>query len=214
MLSQCILQRLEAETGHYLSGWQAGFRKTRGCRDNILTLRTLLEDVLEQGEQVVATFIDYSAAFDSVSHRFLDEALKKAGASNKSRTMFRAMYKVGSAFTAIADTDGGKVRSKKFQINHGVVQGDIVPPLYFILALQLILKRHATAENKGVQFGGHKVHTLGYAHDAGLIDKMVATATKRVTAIAKGSRRRRHGNINNEDVARAVTGPCHSGNSA
>ena len=60
VLSQCLLQRLETETGGYLSDWQAGFRKSRGCRDNILTLRTLLEDVLDRGRQVVATFIDYS----------------------------------------------------------------------------------------------------------------------------------------------------------
>ena len=85
-----------------------------------------------------------------MSHRFLDETLKKAGASNKTRAMFRAMYAAASAYTAIADTDGGKVRSKKFQINRGVVQGDIVSPLYFILALQLILERHDTAEDKGV----------------------------------------------------------------
>jgi hypothetical protein len=184
-----MLKRLEEETGSYLADWQAGFRKTRGCRDNILTLRTLLEDILEQGEELVATFIDYSAAFDSVSHRFLDEALKKAGASNKSRAMFRAMYKVASAHTVVADTDGGKVRSETFQINRGVVQGDIVSPLYFILALQLILERHDTSAGKGVQFGGHTVHTLGYADDAALLDKTVAQATKRVSEIAQGSRK-------------------------
>ena len=145
--------------------------------------------MMTRNEKLILTFIDYSAAFDSVSHRFLDEALKKAGTSNKSRAMFRAMYEAASAYTAIADTDGGKVRSKKFQINRGVVQGDIVSPLYFILALQLILERHDTDEDKGVQFGGHTVHTLGYADDAALIDKTVAAATKRITAIAQGSRR-------------------------
>ena len=33
------------------------------------------------------------------------------------------------------------------------------------------------------------MHTLGYADDAALIDKTTAVATKRITAIAKGSRR-------------------------
>ena len=40
---------------------------------------------------MAVTFIDYSAAFDSVSHRFIDEMLAKAGASNKLRAMFRAV---------------------------------------------------------------------------------------------------------------------------
>ena len=33
-LSQCMLRRLENETSDFLSDWQAGFRATRGCRDN------------------------------------------------------------------------------------------------------------------------------------------------------------------------------------
>ena len=97
ILSQCLLQRLSAETDGYLADWQAGFRKLRGCRDNVMLLRTLIEDVLEQGDQVVATFVDYSAAFDSVSHKFLDIALADTGASAKSRAIFRSIYSVASA---------------------------------------------------------------------------------------------------------------------
>ena len=45
-LFQCLLTRIEKETGSYLSEWQAGFRATRGCRDNVLTLRTIYDWVL------------------------------------------------------------------------------------------------------------------------------------------------------------------------
>ena len=129
-------------------------------------LRTLYEDMLERGEQLVATFIDYSAAFDTVSHKFLDEALAKAGASDKTRAMFRAMYSAASATARVTDTDGKVLLSKPFPINRGVVQGDIVSPLYFILALEVILKKHDNVTGHGVQFGGQQVHTLGYADDA------------------------------------------------
>ena len=130
-----MLARLEIETEGFLSDWQAGFRKTRGCRDNVMVLRTLYEDMLERGEQLFVTFIDYSAAFDSVSHKFLDEALRKAGASNKTRSMFRAMYKAASAVTTVKDIDGKTVTSKCFQINRGVIQGDIISPILFVIAL-------------------------------------------------------------------------------
>ena len=112
----------------------------RGCRDNVMMLRTLIEDMLERGEQVVATFVDYSAAFDSVSHKFIDTALADAGVSAKSRAIFRAIYKAASATTRVADTDGKYVQSKSFPIRRGVVQGDITSPLYFVIDLQLILK--------------------------------------------------------------------------
>ena len=92
VLNQCLLWQLESETEHFLSDWQAGFRKNRGCRDNILTLRTLYDEMIEMGKKMYVTFIDYSAAFDTVSHKFIDEALKAAGASHKSRALFRAIY--------------------------------------------------------------------------------------------------------------------------
>ena len=41
VLSQCMLARITTETETFLSDWQAGFRSKRGCRDNVLILRTL-----------------------------------------------------------------------------------------------------------------------------------------------------------------------------
>ena len=149
VLSQCMLQRLEHETDGFLSDWQAGFRKLRGCRDNVLVLRTIYDDMLARGKQLYTTFIDYTAAFDSVSHKFLDEALRDAGASNKTRAMFRAMYKAATANVKVTGIDGKEILSEAFAISRGVVQGDIVSPLYFILALELILRRHDAMVDKG-----------------------------------------------------------------
>ena len=70
----------------------------------------------------------------------------------------------------------------------GVIQGDITSPLFFILALELILKTHDLIPGKGVEFGGENVHTLGYADDAALLDSDINTVTARVTSIAQGSR--------------------------
>ena len=92
VFAQCIHKRLEQQTAKFLSEWQAGFRSKRGCRDNVLVLRTLCDYILRQDKKLYATFIDYSAAFDTVSHRFIDVALTKSGATNKSRAIFRAVY--------------------------------------------------------------------------------------------------------------------------
>ena len=74
--------------------------------------------------------------------KFLDKALAKAGASNKCRAMFRSIYASATARTKVSDTDGKSVLSDAFAINRGVVQGDITSPLYFIIALELLLKTH------------------------------------------------------------------------
>ena len=39
-LSQIMLARMTAQCDGFLQDWQAGFRKSRGCRDNITILRT------------------------------------------------------------------------------------------------------------------------------------------------------------------------------
>ena len=90
----------------FLPESQAGFRKKRGCRDNIFALSVLLDSVLQSKKECIITFIDYVAAFDSVAHRFLDEALRQAGASAKTRAMFRAVYSKAAAVVRVRNRDG------------------------------------------------------------------------------------------------------------
>jgi hypothetical protein len=144
--------------------------------------------MMELGKKMCATYIDYSAAFDTVSHKFIDKALKAAGASNKSRALFRAIYEAASATTKVPSTDGTEVLSAPFSIDRGVIQGDITSPLYFILALELILRTHDNNRGKGVKFGDQTLDTLGYADDAALLDVDTNVATERVTSIASGSK--------------------------
>ena len=85
----------------HLQDWQAGFRRGRGCRDNSTILRSVCDTFLRAGKKIALTFIDYAAAFDSVSHAFIDEALVRAKASNKVRAMFRAVYLAAAAYTTV-----------------------------------------------------------------------------------------------------------------
>ena len=89
---------------------------------------------------MVLTFIDYSAAFDSVGHKFLDFALGQAKADPKTRAIFRAIYGSATAKTRVKGVDGKKVFSEKFPVRRGVIQGDITSPMYFIIALEAILR--------------------------------------------------------------------------
>ena len=188
ILSQIMLARLTVQCDGFLKDWQAGFRKSRGCRDNVTILRTLCRNFLRLGKSLTINFIDYAAAFDSVSHKFLDETLLRAGASNKMRAMVRAVYESASAFTTVPDADGKKVKTDVFAIARGVLQGDIMSPLLFILALEHILRLHDNANGKGVTLGSTCVHTLGYADDLALTDhgdaEGVDRATKRSTTIS------------------------------
>lgn len=47
------------------------------------------------------TFIDYSAAFDTIGHKFLDATLGDAKATPKTRSIFRAIYSSATARTKV-----------------------------------------------------------------------------------------------------------------
>ena len=147
VLSIILLGRMVGISEAFLKDWQAGFRQARGCRDNTMILRVLCDKMMALGKSLAVVFVDYFAAFDSVSHKFVDTALKEAGVSIKVRAMHivRAIYKSASAFTSVRGADNKQVRCESFQINRGVLQGDIISPLFFILALEVILRRHDPA---------------------------------------------------------------------
>ena len=152
VLGKCLLKRLMKECGWSLSDWQAGFRGGRGCRDNVLLLRVIYDNVILHKKDCVVTFIDFAGAFDSVSHKFLDKALRKAGASRKSRALFRAIYEAATGTARVLGLDGNNSYSHTFDIDRGVIQGDIMSPIFFIIALDQILREHDTS-GEGIKVG-------------------------------------------------------------
>ena len=183
-----LLQRLVAECSSFFSDWQAGFRQKRGCRDNVLLLRVIYDQYIKNNSNFVVTFIDFKAAFDSVSHKYLDSALAKAGASRKSRAIFRAIYRAASGTARVNGTNGNKVYSDKFNVARGVVQGDIISPILFILALEQLIRQN-DVHGDGVACGEFfKVRILGYADDAAMLDQDTQTMTIRLTPLADAAK--------------------------
>ena len=104
------------------------------------------------------------------------------------RALFRAIYISASAFTVAKDTDHTSFKSEVFPIRRGVLQGDILSPLFFILALTLILRKHDDLVNKGVPLVQTIVHTLTYADDAAQVNGGVLgvqQATDRITSLGE-----------------------------
>ena len=103
------------------------------------------------------------------------------------------IYGAATAHTCTPGVDGTTEKSASFPIQRGVLQEDITSPLlYFILALDLLLRTHDECADKGVSMMDTIIHTLGYVYDVALIDDGDAAginrASTRVTKISKGSR--------------------------
>ena len=188
ILSLVMLERVMKECSDYLSDWQAGFRPERGCRDNILLLRVLYDQIINTDSKLFVTYIDYSAAFDSVSHKFLDKSLANAGASRKTRAMFRAIYAAAEGTARVKGLQGSKVYSASFKVRRGVIQGDIISPIFFILAMEQIFRIHDPSPD-GVSVGNYlQIGVLGYADDAALTSLSAADMNQRLSSIYRGSK--------------------------
>ena len=124
----------------------------------------------------------------------MDETLAKAGASPKSRAIFRAIYQAATGIARVRNTDNKFIFSGAFDVKRGVIQGDIISPVLFILALDALIQEVDNSDNgnsSGIECGRIlKLSVLGYADDAALIERHAEAMTARLTAIANTSKRR------------------------
>ena len=64
---------------HELPDVQAGFRKGRGTRDQIVNIHWIIKKAREFQKNTYFCFIDYAKAFDCVDHNKLSKILQEMG---------------------------------------------------------------------------------------------------------------------------------------
>ena len=88
-----ILQvRLQQFMNHELPDVQAGFRKSRGSRDQIVNIHWIIEKAREFQKNIYFCFIDYAKAFDWVDHNKLWKILKEMGIADHLTCLLRNLY--------------------------------------------------------------------------------------------------------------------------
>ena len=88
-----ILQaRLQQCVNHELPDVQAGFRKGREIRDQIVNICWIMEKAREFQKNIYFCFIDYAKAFDCVDHNELWKILKEMGIPDHQTCLLRNLY--------------------------------------------------------------------------------------------------------------------------
>ena len=78
---------------HTLPDVQAGFRKGRGTRDQIVNIRWIIEKAREFQKNIYFCFIDYAKAFDCVDHNKLKNSERIGmGIPDHPTCLFRNLY--------------------------------------------------------------------------------------------------------------------------
>ena len=94
----------------------------------------------------VITYIDFSAAFDSILHSYLFQALKDYGVPAKYCRLVKAVYKSAMVRVRLVQQGGQKSYSRNISIDRGVIQGDIPSPICFLVSLDKLLTEHGGLE--------------------------------------------------------------------
>ena len=91
-----MLKILQARLQHYVyrhrPNVQAGFRKGRGTRDQIISIHWIVEKAREFQENIYLCFIDYMKGFYCVDHAKLWKILKEMGIPDHLTCLLRNLY--------------------------------------------------------------------------------------------------------------------------
>ena len=143
---------------------QAGFRKSRGTRDQIANIRWIMEKVREFQKNIYFCFIDCVKAFDCVDHNKLWKIMKEMGIPDHLTCLLRNLYagQEATVRTGCGTTDW-------FQVGKGVCQGYILSPCLFNLYAEYIMRNAGLEEAQaGIKIAGRHINNLRYADDTTL----------------------------------------------
>ena len=161
-----ILQtRLQQYMNHELPDVQAGSRKGRGNRDQIVNISWIIEKAREFQKNIYFFFIDYAKAFDCVDHQKLWKILKELGIPDHLTCLWRNLY---AGQEATVRTQHGT--TDWFQIGKGVCQSCILSPCLFNLYTEYNMQNAGLDEAyAGIKIAGRNINKLKYADDTTLM---------------------------------------------
>ncbi|MDA8001968.1 MAG: reverse transcriptase domain-containing protein [Alphaproteobacteria bacterium] len=160
VFAKAILNRIKPRAEELLRESQCGFRRGRGCADQLFSLRMLMEKAREYHHPLYACFIDLRKAYDSVNRESLWRILQHS---------YRLPPKLLSIIQALHEDSNAAVRaygkiSDKFPVTSGVRQGCVLAPtlfnFYFDIAIHMALDE-LRSQGKGIK--------VAYLHDADLV---------------------------------------------
>ena len=161
ILAKVIINRMSAAVEKSLRREQAGFRKGKGCADQIFTLRNIIEQCNEWQRELHVNFVDFEKAFDSLHRESLWRILRHYGIPEKIVKLIMSFY------LNFKCTVGGKIY---FDVTTGVRQGCVMSAMLFNIAIDWVMRRTTEDTNRGIRWSlFSKLEDLDFADDIALL---------------------------------------------
>lgn len=164
LFSSLLLERLSQDIDQQQPREQAGFRSGFSTTDHIHTLEQIIEKYREFNRPLYLAFIDYSKAFDSISHCSIWNALQCSNIKQKYINILKFIYANSTSKVKLEN------RGEVISIERGVRQGDPLSPKLFIAVLENIFRK-LDWSNKGVLINGCYINHLRFADDIVIISE-------------------------------------------
>ena len=124
LYERLILNRIAPSVNRHLIKEQAGFRPGKSCCSQLLNLTQHIEDGYQRGIITGATFVDLSAAYNTVNHRLLIQKLYDI-TGNGPLCSHTNMLSSRRFYVELND------RSRRQNPKNGFPQGSVLSPILF-----------------------------------------------------------------------------------
>ena len=160
-----LLNRIDEELDKTLRQEQAGFRKGRGCIDQIFALKNIVEQCIEWKTPLYINFIDFKKAFDSIHRETLWTILRSYGIPDKIVTLIKCFY---------TDFECAVLLNNKttewFAVKSGVRQGCIISPILFLVVIDWVMRKTTSDQRRGITWSMFStLEDLDFADDIALL---------------------------------------------
>ena len=192
LYNKILLKRLQQALNSKLRQNQNGFRPGRSTNQHILALRRLIEECsIHQNSPLIAIFIDFKKAFDSVKWSYIHQILISYNVPDLLCNAIMSMYY--GAKTKVTTSDG---LSDDISLSTGVLQGDTLAPFLFVIVMDYIFRVAVKDSTLGFQLTSGSLRPgmrnvakfitdLAFADDVALLSSSINNAKKLLKSIEK-----------------------------
>ena len=176
----CIMMTDRLSSAVHLNDNQYGFRRGRSTQDALFALQSVVEPRVRAGELTYALFLDWSKAYDRVTHEAMLARLAAKGVRGKAWRLVDALYRSASTRVRLQGS-----LSDPFPVRCGVAQGcPLSPFLYAVFADALLEDIEAQCAADGVPVGDKVLAAQSYADDSVMLSP-TQPGLQRIVNVAK-----------------------------